>query len=121
MATPSAGTSRRRAFAALIVGLLLIAVIVAGRLACRPFTGSPGNAVRLMEARLEEGRDRLLDLATSRVERRLKRFLLWLAQSMGRKTNLGVAIELALSGQDLAKLPITTPYTVSRILLDGGV
>jgi CRP-like cAMP-binding protein len=74
------------------------------------------NAVRLMEARLEEERPRLLDLATSRVERRLARLLLRLAQSMGRDTPRGVVIEVPLSGHDLAELTITSPYTVSRIL-----
>lgn len=76
------------------------------------------NAVRLFEERVEQERSRLQDLATSGVERRLARLLLRLAQSIGRKTVRGLAIEVSLSGQDLAELVIATPYTVSRILAD---
>lgn len=76
------------------------------------------NAVRLFEERVEQERSRLQDLATSGVERRLARLLLRLAQSVGRKTVRGLAIEVSLSGQDLAELVIATPYTVSRILAD---
>jgi CRP-like cAMP-binding protein len=74
------------------------------------------NTVRLMSERIQEERGRLLDLAGSSAERRLAQLLLRLAQSMGRKTLRGVAIEVPLSGHDLAELVITTPYTVSRIL-----
>jgi CRP/FNR family transcriptional regulator, nitrogen oxide reductase regulator len=74
------------------------------------------NAVRLIEDRVEQERDRFQDLATSTVERRLARLLLRLADSMGRKTPQGAVIELSLSGRDLAEMAITTPYTVSRIL-----
>jgi CRP/FNR family transcriptional regulator, nitrogen oxide reductase regulator len=74
------------------------------------------NAVRLMAERFQENAVRLRDLATANVERRLARLLLRLAQSMGRKTAGGVAIDVPLSGHDLAELTIATPYTVSRIL-----
>jgi CRP-like cAMP-binding protein len=76
------------------------------------------DAVRLMEDRLEEERSRLQDLSTSPVERRLARLLLRLAQSMGHKMPQGIAIELSLSGQDLAELTSATPSTVSRILAE---
>jgi CRP-like cAMP-binding protein len=76
------------------------------------------NAVRLMEDRLEQERDRFQDLATAPVGRRLARLLLRLAQSMGHKTPQGIAIELSLSGQDLAELASATPSTVSRILAE---
>jgi len=76
------------------------------------------NAVRVLEELIEKERTRLQDLATSGVEQRLARFLLRLAQSIGRQTVRGLAIDVSLSGQDLAELVITTPYTVSRILAD---
>jgi CRP/FNR family transcriptional regulator len=76
------------------------------------------NAIRLLEERVETERSRLQDLATSGVERRLARLLLRLAQSIGRPTVRGLAIDVSLSGQDLAELVIATPYTVSRILAD---
>jgi CRP/FNR family transcriptional regulator, nitrogen oxide reductase regulator len=74
------------------------------------------NAVYLMARRVVEELDRAQDLTTSPVERRLARFLLRLAQSMGRKTPHGIVIEISLSGEDLAALASTTQYTVSRIL-----
>ncbi|TME44639.1 MAG: cyclic nucleotide-binding domain-containing protein [Chloroflexi bacterium] len=76
------------------------------------------NVVRLFEELLEKERSRLQDLATSRVEQRLARFLLRLAQSIGRQTVRGLAVDVSLSGQDLAELVIATPFTVSRILAD---
>ena len=76
------------------------------------------NALRSSGERVEEFVSRLQDLATSSVERRLARLLLRLAHSVGRETVHGVAIGVSLSGQDLAELVITTPYTVSRVLAD---
>jgi len=76
------------------------------------------NAIRVLEERFESMRSRFQDLATSGVERRLARLLLRLAQSIGRPTAHGLAMDIPLSGQDLAELVITTPYTVSRILAD---
>ena len=76
------------------------------------------NVVRVFEELIEKERSRLQDLATSGVEQRLARFLLRLAQSIGRQTVRGLAIEVSFSGQDLAELVIATPYTVSRILAD---
>ena len=76
------------------------------------------NVVRLFEELLEKERTRLQDLATSGVEQRLARFLLRLAQSIGRQTVRGLAVDVSLSGQDLAELVIATPFTVSRILAD---
>ena len=74
------------------------------------------NALRLLAERGQEERTHLLDLAAPRVEWRLARLLLRLAQSLGRETPRGIAIEVHLSGHDLAELTITSPYTVSRIL-----
>ncbi len=76
------------------------------------------DAVRLMEIRAERERDRLHDLSTSNVERRLARLLVKLGKHLGRRTPRGVAIELSLSGADLAELVIASPYTVSRILAE---
>jgi len=76
------------------------------------------NVFRASGERAEEYVSRLQDLATSSVEQRLARQLLRLAQSVGRQTVHGIAIEVSLSGQDLAELIFTTQYTVSRILAD---
>ena len=74
------------------------------------------SAVRLMATYIRKQQGRLLELAASRVERRLACLLLRFARSMGHKTMRGTAIELPLSGRDLADLAISTPYTVSRLL-----
>ena len=76
------------------------------------------NAIRLLEERVDEERGRLLDLATVGVEQRLARLLLRLERTVGRKSPAGVVLGVSLSGQDLAELVITTPYTISRILAE---
>jgi CRP-like cAMP-binding protein len=74
------------------------------------------NSLRLVVKRLVEVWDRLWDLSTAQVERRIARALLRLKPSTGPGVNQDLAIELAVSHQDLADLVGTTPYTVSRIL-----
>jgi CRP/FNR family transcriptional regulator, nitrogen oxide reductase regulator len=74
------------------------------------------SAVRLMATYIRKQQGLLLEVAASRVERRLARLLLRFARSMGHKTLRGIAIELPLLGQDLADMAISTPYTVSRLL-----
>lgn len=74
------------------------------------------NALRQLSGRMTEFQDRLRELATERVERRIARALLRLARQAGRKTPEGVLIDLPLSRQDLAEMTGTTLYTVSRFL-----
>jgi CRP-like cAMP-binding protein len=71
-----------------------------------------------MAKQIAAGTDRLVDLATSPVERRLARLLHRLSGSLGRSAPEGVVIELGLSGEELAELLNTTPYTISRILAE---
>ena len=74
------------------------------------------NAMRLMADHIQETQNRLRELSTERVERRLARTLLRLAAQTGVKTPEGVQIGLPLTRQDLAEMIGTTLYTVSRIL-----
>lgn len=74
------------------------------------------NGMRLLAQRVREFQDRLRELATERVARRVARTLLRLVRQAGRKVEGGVLIDLALSRQDLAEMTGTTLYTVSRIL-----
>ena len=76
----------------------------------------PLNSLHLVVNRLVEVWDRLWDLSTAQVERRIARALLRLKPSIGPAVKAGPAIDLAVSHQDLADLVGTTPYTVSRIL-----
>lgn len=74
------------------------------------------NALQFMSGQLQHFQDRYRELATERVERRLARTVLRLANQAGKKTPQGVLIDLPLSRQDLAEMSGTTLYTVSRIL-----
>ncbi len=74
------------------------------------------NALRIMAERVQEFQDRVRELATERVERRIARALLRLARQTGRRIEEGVLIDLPLSRQDLAEMAGTTLYTVSRTL-----
>ncbi len=74
------------------------------------------NVARMMAEHVEGALTRIEDLASERVELRLARLLTLLAQTMGRPTPQGIAVEFPLSGQELAEMIGTTPYTVSRLL-----
>lgn len=74
------------------------------------------NGMRLLAQRVREFQDRLRELATERVERRLARTLLRLARQSGYKVADGILIDLPMSRQNLAEMTGTTLYTVSRIL-----
>jgi CRP-like cAMP-binding protein len=74
------------------------------------------NGMRLLAQRVREFQDRLRELATERVERRVARMLLRLARQSGQKVAGGILIDLPLSRQNLAEMTGTTLYTVSRIL-----
>lgn len=65
---------------------------------------------------VDDLRDRLKELATERVETRVARAVLRLAEDAGWQTEDGVVIDMKLSRQDLAEMTGTTLYTVSRIL-----
>lgn len=74
------------------------------------------HVLEVVAAHVREFQDRLRELSTERVERRLARALLRLANQAGRKVSAGVLIDLPLSRQDLAEMTGTTLYTVSRTL-----
>lgn len=74
------------------------------------------NVLDIVAAHVREFQDRLRELSTERVERRIARALLRLANQAGRKVSDGVLINLSLSRQDLAEMTGTTLYTVSRTL-----
>lgn len=74
------------------------------------------NMMRLMADTIQELQDRLREMATERVERRIARTLLRLIRHAGRKVDRGVLLDLPLTRQDLAEMTGTTLYTVSRTL-----
>jgi CRP-like cAMP-binding protein len=74
------------------------------------------NIARILAQRIQVYQDRVRELATQRVERRIARTLLRLAQQAGRKIESGVLIDIPLTRQDLAEMTGTTLFTVSRTL-----
>ncbi len=76
------------------------------------------SALRAIGGRLREFQDRLQEVSTERVERRLARAILRLAHQAGRRTDAGVVIDLPLTRAELADMIGTTLYSVSRILAD---
>lgn len=74
------------------------------------------NSISVLAGRVKEFQDKLRELATERVERRIARTLLRFVRQAGRKVPEGVLIDLPLSRQDLAEMTGTTLFTVSRTL-----
>jgi CRP-like cAMP-binding protein len=74
------------------------------------------NAVKIIGGRLEDLQERLRELATQRVERRIAATLLRMARQSGRRVAGGVEIPFVLSRNELAELTATTLHTVSRTL-----
>jgi len=72
--------------------------------------------VRELGTRLREAEARIQELQTERVERRIARTLLRLANKTGARTERGIEIGVPLSRQNLADLCGTTLSTASRIL-----
>jgi CRP/FNR family transcriptional regulator len=70
--------------------------------------------------RLVELTTRLTELTGGRVEGRLARFFLKLAENMGRDSGHGIFIPLALSRQELADMIGTTIETSIRIMSRWG-
>ena len=74
------------------------------------------KAMNMMGGRIEELQERLQQVATQQVERRIAATVLKIAGQSGRKTEAGVEIPFALSRQDLAEMTGTTLHTVSRTI-----
>lgn len=74
------------------------------------------NALFIMARQIKEFQSRIRELSTQRVERRIARTLVRLAQQAGRQTAEGVQIELPVTRQDLGEMSGTTLYTASRTL-----
>jgi CRP-like cAMP-binding protein len=74
------------------------------------------NTARFLARRFHELQILHRQLMTERVERRVARALLKLADNAGRQAPGGVEIDFPLSRQDLAEMTGTTLFTVSRLL-----
>lgn len=74
------------------------------------------NALKIMGKRLSELQNRLREVTTQSVERRVAHTVLRLVQQFGRGGPLGTTIGLPLRRKDIADIAGTTLYSVSRAL-----
>ncbi|CAM5776596.1 transcriptional regulator [Labrys miyagiensis] len=74
------------------------------------------NALQIAGRRLQEAQNRLRELSTQPVERRIASTLLRLARQTGCSTPDGLTIGVPLRRKDIADICGTTLYSVSRVL-----
>jgi CRP-like cAMP-binding protein len=74
------------------------------------------RALEVLVQHTREFQERIRELSTERVERRIARAVIRLARQSGRKVHEGVLVDLPVSRQDLAEMSGTTLFTVSRTL-----
>lgn len=74
------------------------------------------NALKIMGRRLNELQNRLREVSTQPVERRVAHTLLRLVRQFGREEPRGTTIGLPLRRKDIADIAGTTLYSVSRSL-----
>jgi CRP-like cAMP-binding protein len=74
------------------------------------------NAMRVIGGRLQEAHQRLREISTEDVERRVAHAVLKLADEAGKTSKSGTTIDFPLSRQDIAEMTATTLHTVSRIV-----
>jgi CRP-like cAMP-binding protein len=74
------------------------------------------NTYATIGARLQEAQDRIVEMATERVEQRVASVIMKLANQTGKKTNDGILIDFPISRQDISEMTGTTLHTVSRLV-----
>jgi CRP-like cAMP-binding protein len=74
------------------------------------------NTYATVGARLQDAQDRIMEMATERVEQRVASAIVKLAGSNGRPTPDGILIDFPISRQDISEMTGTTLHTVSRLM-----
>lgn len=74
------------------------------------------HVMQTMGQRLDEAHDRLKELSTEEVARRVAHTLLRMAAQSGQKTEEGTVFDFPLTQQDIAQAAGTTLHSVSRVL-----
>lgn len=74
------------------------------------------SALHAVGARLDDAHNRVVEMSTQPVERRIAKALLRLARQAGRPVGSGIAFDFPISRQDIAEMAGTTLHTVSRTL-----
>lgn len=74
------------------------------------------NTYHTIGNRLQDAQDRIVEMATERVEQRVATAILKLVRQTGRQTEDGLLIDFPISRQDLSEMTGTTLHTVSRLM-----
>lgn len=78
--------------------------------------GFAANTYQTVGNRLADTQEKMLELATAKVEQRVANTILKLAHQTGRKTDEGILIDLPVSREDISEMTGTTLHTVSRLM-----
>ncbi len=73
------------------------------------------NAYKSIGQRLAQSQERIVEMSTEQVERRVAHAVMRLTHQCGVKTENGILIDFAVSRQDIAEMTGTTLHTVSRL------
>lgn len=76
------------------------------------------NMIGVVGRRLAELQDRVRELATQRLERRIAHTILRLLRQFGQQTSDGTALSLPLRRKDIADISGTRLHSVSRVLAE---
>lgn len=74
------------------------------------------NTYKLLGNRLQETQERIVEMATERVEQRVANAIMKLVNQTGKRTDDGLLIDFPISRQDLSEMTGTTLHTVSRLM-----
>jgi CRP-like cAMP-binding protein len=74
------------------------------------------NAMQMIGQRLDQAHNRIREMSTQEVERRIAHTVIRLAQDAGIHEGADIRIDFPISRQDIAEMTGTTLHTVSRIL-----
>lgn len=80
------------------------------------FPGFATNTYKIVGQRLQEAQDRIVEMATERVEQRVANAVVKLAHNSGKQTAEGMLIDFPVSRQDISEMTGTTLHTVSRLI-----
>ncbi|WP_424983453.1 Crp/Fnr family transcriptional regulator [Maritalea sp. S77] len=73
------------------------------------------NAYKSIGERLAQSQERIVEMSTEQVERRVAHAVMRLTHQCGVKTEQGILIDFPVSRQDIAEMTGTTLHTVSRL------
>lgn len=80
------------------------------------YPGFVAAAMKTLGLRAGEFNQRLVEMATLQVERRVAHVVLRLANQAGRRTDEGIEIAMPVTRQDLSEMTGSTLHTISRLL-----